>query len=114
MNTMLLLVIKVVASLAFSAAGIAKLFKAKPLVDQFHEFRLPLEIMYFIGVLEILGAIALWFEMLTVWVFSLLACLMFGALKSHFGAKHPFSSYLPAFVLLCLCIAGALLANWLG
>jgi putative oxidoreductase len=114
MMNMLLIVLKVVASLAFLAAGVAKLAKAKPLVEQFHDFRLPLEIMYFIGVIELLGAIALWFDVLTLWVFSGLACLMAGALKSHITAKHSVASLLPAAVLLCLCVGAALLANWLG
>lgn len=91
MNAMLLIVLKALASLAYLLAGGAKLMKAKPLVEEFHDFRLPLEIMYFIGVVETLGAIALWFEFLEVWAFSGLACLMLRAMKNHVAAKHPFS-----------------------
>lgn len=110
----LLIVLKAVSCLTFLAGGIAKLARAKPLVQQFHDFHLPLEIMYFIGVLEILGAIVLWFEVLTVWAFSALACLMAGAVKSHIVAKHGFSSMLPSMMLFGLCVWAALLANWLG
>ncbi|WP_372808718.1 DoxX family protein [Pontiella sp.] len=112
--SMLLIFLKAVTSLAFVSAGIAKQARAKPLVEQFHDFRLPLEIMLFIGILEILGAIALWFESLTVWVLSALAFLMLGALKNHIEARHPFTRMLPALALFCLCVWGALLANWLN
>ncbi|VGO22634.1 DoxX family protein [Pontiella sulfatireligans] len=113
MNMLILTIVKVVACLAFIADGGAKLMKSKPLVEQFHDFRLPLEIMYFIGIIEILGGIALWMEILDVWAFSGLACLMLGAMKSHIVAKHRFFHLLPAAVLFCLCVSGALLANWL-
>ncbi|VGO16097.1 hypothetical protein PDESU_04687 [Pontiella desulfatans] len=112
--SLLLIVLKVVASLAFLAAGSAKLAKAKTLVEQFHDFRLPMEIMYFIGILEILGAVTLWFDFLTIWVLSALACLMLGALKSHFFAKHPISRLIPAAALFGLCVWAALLENWLS
>ncbi|MEE9369541.1 MAG: DoxX family protein [Pontiella sp.] len=114
MNTVILLILKVAVSLSFFAAGIAKLAKAKPLVEQFHDFRLPPEIMYFIGVVEILGAIAIWFDALTVWALSGLACLMLGALKRHAVARHPPRSLLPAALLFVLCFSAILLVNWLG
>lgn len=114
MNGWILLALKVLVTAAFLAAGVAKLLRAKPLVDQFHEFRLPLEIMTLIGVLEVAGAVAVWFPMLTLWAFSGLACLMLGAMKSHFAVKHPFSSFAPSAVLFALCVAGALMENWMN
>jgi uncharacterized membrane protein YphA (DoxX/SURF4 family) len=114
MNAVLLIVLKAVISLAFIFAGGAKLMKAKPLVDQFHDFHLPLEIMYLIGALEVLGAIALWVPWLTVWAFSGLACLMLGAIKSHYCAKHSVASMIPSAVLFCLCVGSALFVSWLG
>lgn len=109
-----LLVLKIVLSMAFLAAGIAKLAKSKPLVEQFHDFHLPLEIMYFIGAVEIAGAVLLWVPMLTVWVLAALACLMLGAAKSHIGAKHGITKLLPALGLFGLCVWAAGLAHWLG
>jgi uncharacterized membrane protein YphA (DoxX/SURF4 family) len=106
----MLLVLKVAACVSFVLAGGAKLARMKALVDQFHDFKLPPEIMYFIGVVEVLAAVCLWIELLTLWAFSGLACLMVGAMMNHFKAKHPLKSYLPALALLCLCVAGALLA----
>lgn len=113
MNLILLAVLKVFVSAAFLVAGVAKLAKARPLVAQFHDFRLPLEIMYLIGVVEILGAVALWVDFLTLWAFSGLACLMLGAVKNHINAKHGLSRHIPPAVLFGLCVAGALLFNWL-
>ncbi|MDF7826752.1 DoxX family protein [Pontiellaceae bacterium B12227] len=114
MNTLLLLILKIAVSVAFLSTGVAKLMKARPMVNQFHEFRLPLEIMYLIGVLEVVGAAALWYAPMSLWVFSCLGCLMAGAIKSHFDAKHAIGSMLPSVILLGLCIAGALLDGWLN
>lgn len=110
----LLLVLKIVLSAVFACAGIAKLIRAKPLVAQFHDFHLPLEIMTFIGILELLGAAVLWYEPISFWVLASLACLMVGAVKSHIAAKHPVSRLLPAGVLFGLCAWAAALAHWLG
>lgn len=114
MNTMLLIVLKAVATLAFVIAGGAKLMKEKSLVAQFHDFHLPLEIMCLIGVAEILGAIALWFDVLALWAFSGLAFLMIGAMKRHVQAKHPAVTLMPAAALFGICIGGVLLVQWLG
>jgi len=113
MNLLLLLVLRIVGSLAFAGAGIAKLLRVKPLVEQFHDFHLPLEIMYLIGVLEVVGAVALWYPPLTFWAFAGLGCLMLGAIKSHILAKHPWKSLLPALALLAVCLGGACLDYWL-
>lgn len=113
MNTIILLVLKVIVSVVFFLAGGAKLIRAKPLVAQFHEFKLPLEIMYLVGVVEIIGAVAIWIDFLTLWAFSGLGLLMLGAMKNHFVAGHPFVRYIPAAVLFLLCSGGALMFNWL-
>ncbi len=114
MNTTLLIVLKAVVSLAFIIAGSAKLMKSKALVSQFHDFHLPLEIMYLIGVVEILAALALWLDVLTVWAFSGLAFLMVGAMSRHIQAKHPVSSLIPSAVLFMICLGGILFVQWLG
>ncbi len=114
MNTLILLVLMIVISGAFFLAGVAKLMKAAPLVKQFHEFKLPLEIMYLIGVLEILGAIAIWVDFLTLWAFSCLGLLMLGAIKNHVVAKHSIPMLLPSVVLFGLSAAGAVMFNWLN
>jgi len=114
MNGLILIILKAVATLAFVLAGIAKLMRAKPLVAQFHDFHLPLEIMYLIGVAEILGAAGLWYDVLSLWAFSGLALLMVGALSRHIHARHPISSLLPAAALLGVCIGGVFLVQWLS
>ena len=113
MNELLIVVLRIVITVAFLSSGIAKLMKAEPLVKQFHEFHLPIEIMYLVGVAEILGAIGLWFDFLEIWAYSCLGCLMLGAIKNHVQAKHSVSKLVPSTVLLGLCVAGVLYVNWL-
>lgn len=108
--SILLIVLKVVASLAFALAGGFKLFGARPFVEQFKEFGLPLEMMYFIGILELAGAVGLWIGPLTLWTFSGLVCLMIGAISRHLKAKHPFSKVAPSVGLLIICVAGVILS----
>ena len=114
MNMLILLVLKSIVTVAFLFAGTAKLMRMKAVCEQFHDFRLPPEIMVFIGVLEIVGAVLLWFDVMTLWAFSGLACLMLGAIKSHSNAKHPPANYIPATIMFGLCAAGAILFNWLN
>ena len=113
MNILLLLILKIIVSAAFLAAGVAKLMKAKPLVDQFHDFHLPLEIMYLVAVAEIIGVAVLWYGPLSLWAFASLGCLMLGAIKNHIAAKHSWGSFVPAVVLLALCVAGTSMVYWL-
>jgi len=114
MNALILLTLKIAVSVAFFAAGLAKLVKAKPIVEQFHEFRLPKEIMVLIGAAEVLGAVAIWIDFLTLWAFSCLGLMMLGAVKSHVVAKHSVVKILPSVVLFILCAGGALMFNWLN
>jgi uncharacterized membrane protein YphA (DoxX/SURF4 family) len=113
MNTMILLVLKGVVSLVFLSAGIAKLLRVKPQAVQFHEFHLPVEIMILIGVVEVVGALAIWYEPLSLWAFAGLGCLMLGAIKNHITAKHSLVNSLPAALLLVLCISGTMMVYWL-
>ncbi len=75
MNMLLLMILRIITSLAVIIAGGAKLMRAKPLVAQFYDFHFSLEIMYLIGAVEIVGALALWIPGLTLWAFSGLVCL---------------------------------------
>ena len=74
------------------------------------EFGLPLEMMYFIGFLELVGAAGLWIESLSLWAFSGLACLMIGAIWRHLKAKHSLSRVALSVGLFIICVAGVLLS----
>ena len=108
--SILLIVIKVVCCLAFLVAGGAKVARYKPFADQFKEFGLPSEMMVFIGVLQLAGAVGLWIAPLTLWAFSGLACLMAGAISHHAKARHSISTLVPSVALFVTCMVGVLLA----
>jgi hypothetical protein len=108
--SILLVVIKVGCCLAFLAAGGAKLARFKPFAEQFREFGLPIEMMYFIGALEVAGAVSLWIPLLSLWSFSGLTCLMAGAMSRHVKARHSVTALAPSVALFVACMAGVLLS----
>ena len=103
-------ILKIIVTIGFLLAGIAKLLGAKPIVDQFREFKLPVKAMYLVGILEVSGAIALYCPTLALASAIGLALLMVGVIANHLKVKHPFSKYLPSFILFILT---ALLALFL-
>lgn len=96
------LILKIIVSVAFIVAGIAKLAGAKPLRDQFEEFGLPGGAMLLVGILELAGGVGLFIPALTTWATIGLIGLMLGALANHLKVRHPFSKYVPALMLLIL------------
>jgi uncharacterized membrane protein YphA (DoxX/SURF4 family) len=113
MNEVLIVVLRIAASVLFLAAGVAKLMKAKPFVAQFRDFHLPPEIMYLVAFSEIVAVICLWIGPLEIWGYFSLGCLMLGAMKSHIVAKHSFGKLIPSLLLFGVCVAGVLYVNWL-
>ena len=108
--SVLLIVIKLVCCLAFLAAGAAKLARYPLFAEQFKAFGLPVEMMIFIGVLELAGAVGFWVPGLTLWAFSGLACLMAGAMFRHARARHSFMQLMPSVILFFFCLVGVLLS----
>jgi uncharacterized membrane protein YphA (DoxX/SURF4 family) len=108
--SILLVVIKVVCCLSFLAAGGAKVARYKPFAEQFKEFGLPMEMMVFIGVLQLAGAVGLWIAPLTLWAFSGLTCLMAGAISQHAKAHHSLMAKAPSIALFVVCLAGVFLS----
>ena len=94
-----MIVLKIFLTAAFLFVGGAKLFKAKPLKDQFEEFGLPGNYILLIGGLEVLGAIGIQIPMLSLFAAIGLQGLLFGAIANHYKTKHPLMSYAPAIVL---------------
>lgn len=97
-----MIALKYILTIAFILAGGAKIFKAKPMVDQFKEFGLPANMTILIGVLEVLGAIGLQIPTLSFYASIGLLLLMFGAIGNHLKVKHPISKLLPSAILLIL------------
>ena len=93
-----MLVFKIILTVFFVFVGGAKLFRAKPLNDQFIEFGLPGAPILIVGFLEVAGGIALLFPATTLYAAIGLFLLVLGAIGNHIKVKHPFKSMMPAIV----------------
>ena len=105
----MIIILKYILTIAFVFAGGAKVFKAKPMVEQFREFGLPVLAVVVVGVLEVLGAIALWLPGLTVFAAVGLFLIMLGAVANHLKVKHAFKMYAPSLILGLLILAFVIL-----
>jgi putative oxidoreductase len=95
----MIVVLKYFLSIAFVLAGGAKIFRAKPMVDQFKEFGLPNFGVVAVGILEVIGAIGLWLPNLSMYAAIGLFLLMIGAVANHLKVEHPFKQFAPALIL---------------
>ncbi len=102
-------VLKYILSIGFLLAGGAKVFRAKPMVEQFKEFGLPSFGVVLVGALEVFGAIGLWLPNLSIYAATGLFLLMIGAVTNHLKVKHPFKQYAPALILGLVSIAYTIL-----
>jgi len=94
--------LKVVFSSMFMIAGMAKLFRAKPLQEQFDEFGLSNYFILIVGGMEILGAIGLQIKPLELLSALGLATLMIGAIYQHIKVKHQLVKSVPSGVIFLL------------
>ena len=78
-----LTVVKVLLTLAFAAAGIAKLIGVQTMVDEFGMLGLGQWFRYVTGIIELGSAILLWLPGMTAIGAGLLVCTMIGALIAH-------------------------------
>lgn len=92
-----LIAVKVALTLAFVAAGCAKLVGAAMMVQTFDGLGLGQWFRYLTGVIEIGGAALLWLNGRQVWGACLLLCTMVGAALAHLLVLGP--SVVPALVL---------------
>jgi uncharacterized membrane protein YphA (DoxX/SURF4 family) len=95
-----LLGLKILAALAFLAAGLAKLTGAEMMVATFEAVGVGQWFRYVTGVIEVLGAIALFVPAVRVYCAALLAVTMIGAILAHLLILGP--SAVPALVLLII------------
>ena len=82
-KTYLLLGVKALLTLAFVAAGLAKLAGVQMMVDEFGLLGLGQWFRYVTGIIEIGSAILLWVPGKTAYGAALLCCTMVGALLAH-------------------------------
>ena len=109
MNKWIFLAIRALLTLAFAAAGIAKLMGAEMMVHTFDAIGVGQWFRYVTGAIELGSAIALWVPGLTAYAAGLLVCTMIGALAAH-AIFLGLATALPA-VVLGLLAAATLYAN---
>lgn len=98
-------ILKYILTIAFALAGGAKVFRAKPMVEQFKEFGLPNFAVVIVGALEVLGAVGLWLPVVADFAPIGLFLLMIGAIANHLKVKHAFKMYAPALILGLITLA---------
>lgn len=78
-----LLAVKAFLTLAFAAAGLAKLLGVQMMVDEFELLGLGQWFRYVTGIIELGSAILLWVPGMAAYGAALLVCTMVGALIAH-------------------------------
>ncbi len=104
-----ILTARILLTVAFALAGIAKLCGVRQLKDQFDEFGLPNYAIYLVGLSEIAGAIMVQFELISFFAATGLALIMAGAVYYHLKAGHAWKQPIPATVLMLLASVVAVL-----
>lgn len=102
MNSIVVTGIKVVLTLAFAAAGGAKLAGAEMMVQTFDAVGVGQWFRYVTGVIEFGSAILLWVPGFTAYAAGLLVCTMIGAFIAHMtvlSAMMGLGAAVPAVVL---------------
>jgi len=88
---------------------------AKSIREEFEVYGLPPAMLYIVGGLKILIAIAflagIWFPVLVLPAAALLIVLMIGAFVMHVKVKDPFSRAVPSLLMLLMAIAIAALSR---
>ena len=95
-----LLAIKLLVALAFLAAGLAKLSGVEMMVGTFEAVGVGQWFRYLTGLIEVVGAVALFVPAIRVYGAVALAVTMIGAIGAHVLILGP--SAVPAIVLLIL------------
>ena len=79
----LLLAVRVFLTLAFAAAGLAKLMGVQMLVDEFALIGVGQWFRYVTGIIEVGAAILLWVPGFAAYAAGLMVCVVLGALVAH-------------------------------
>ena len=93
----IIILIKLLLTLAFGAAGIAKLMGAEMMVATFDAVGVGQWFRYVTGIIEVSGALLLWVNGRQAIGAGLLTCTMIGAVVAHIFVIGP--SAMPAAVL---------------
>ena len=105
----LVLVLKIILSVAFGLAGIMTIFGLKPFAKLFNEFRLNRFAMILVAIIEIACVVLLYNPALDFYAAIGLAYLTTATIYKHIKIKHPIKKYMPALILLLISMALALM-----
>ncbi len=97
-----LLIIKILLTVAFVAAGAAKLIGAPMMVESYEVIGLGQWFRYLTGIIEVGGAVLLWIPRRQAWGAALLGATMVGAVLAHLVVLG-MSTVAPSIVLGLLC-----------
>jgi putative oxidoreductase len=97
-----LLIIKILLTVAFVAAGAAKLIGALMMVESYEVIGLGQWFRYLTGIIEVGGAVLLWIPRRQAWGAALLGATMVGAVLAHLVVLG-MSTVAPSIVLGLLC-----------
>lgn len=85
--------------------------------EEFRTYGLSPAVMYVVGALKILAALALaggiWFPALTAPAALIIAILMIGAIVMHHKVNDPLKKFLPALVMLIMAVSILILKTFL-
>ena len=97
-----LLIIKILLTVAFVAAGVAKLIGAPMMVESYEVIGLGQWFRYLTGIIEVGGAVLLWIPRRQAWGAALLGATMVGAVLAHLVVLG-MSTVAPSILLGLLC-----------
>ena len=97
-----LLIINILLTVAFVAAGAAKLIGAPMMVESYEVIGLGQWFRYLTGIIEVGGAVLLWIPRRQAWGAALLGATMVGAVLAHLVVLG-MSTVAPSIVLGLLC-----------
>lgn len=97
-------IIVIISALFFIQTGIPKLLGTEQMVDMIHELGYPTWILIIIGLLEIIGGIALLIPKTIKYAACGLAIMMIGAVISHLMNGQIFEALIPGQWLIVLVL----------
>jgi hypothetical protein len=102
-------ILKIILSVCFATVSMMILFKLKPFQHLFQEFKLNRFAMILVSTYIIICVILLFNKTLDFYASVGLAYITTAGLYRHVKAHHPIKKFIPAVVLLILCIWLALM-----
>lgn len=91
---------RIIISLVFGFAGLAKLFGLSFELEAFDRWNFPIGFMYFVGILEVAGALGIWMRKLAPFTALCLAVLTAGAVITRLVYAEWLATFITVGVLV--------------